>query len=95
MSLEMSKKLLKYGDLLEIVEWLTVNEFDKSIGLIEIIVPTHDALQKLNEDFFYRSEREEGDENNVPTVGNEMDVTLNGIRFRYVVKDNNRETVNT
>ena len=74
-------KVLKYDDLVNISNILGENGYNCSNVTFEITVHTQKMLNRLNSDFFFRSGLSE--DKKVDDVS-EINISLNGVKFRYV-----------
>ena len=75
--------VLEYSDLMEIAGFLINNKYDVAGISVELPLDSKEMLEKINEDFFYRTEN--GNSNLNPNVS-EVIVNVGGINFRYFVK---------
>jgi hypothetical protein len=74
-----------YKDLLEIVQQLEYSSIKLPDCTIVFEVTTRDALNKINEDFFYKSDIDNKDK--TPVYGDKIVVNINGVKFAYVLKE--------
>lgn len=74
-------KTLKYDDLVKISNILSENGYNCSNVTVEIAVHTQKMLNRLNSDFFFRSGLSA--DKKVEDVS-EINISLNGVKFRYV-----------
>lgn len=75
-------KILKYDDLVKISNALNENGYGCENLTIEIAIHTQKMLNRINNDFFYRSGKKE--EERVTSDVSDVNITLNGVKFRYV-----------
>lgn len=75
-------KILKYDDLLKISNLLNENGYGCENITVEIGIHTQKMLNRINDDFFYKSGKK--DEERVTNDVSEVNVALNGIKFRYI-----------
>lgn len=74
-------KTLKYDDLVKISNILSENGYNCSNVTVEVAVHTQKMLDRLNSDFFFRSGLSA--DKKVEDVS-EINISLNGVKFRYV-----------
>ena len=78
------KNIIKYDKMLELSYLLKDNGFDKFGFSIVTEVDTKEQLNKINEEFFYKVPENEG---KTPDYGDEICVDVEGIIFKYIVKE--------
>lgn len=78
-------KIFDYNDLLSISNLLLENGYNYDNLTIEIDVPTLKMLNRLNDDFFFKSGIE--DNKRVKNV-RDFSVNMNGVKFRYICRNN-------
>ncbi len=79
------EKVLNYGDVMKISQELSKLNFHDYGLTIETKIHSRELFDKVNEEFFYRSNRDNPD-----TKPEECDVVtlhVNGINFRYVLDE--------
>ena len=74
--------IVKFTDLIKLSKILADNSFSNKGISISIEVKNKVILNKINEDIFFRN----GGEGKVEEV-DEIDINVNGINFKYVVKE--------
>ncbi len=74
-------KILKYDDLVQISNILNEVGYGCSNVTIEIAIHTQKMLNRINDDFFYKSGKKEEDR---VTDVSDINITLNGVKFRYI-----------
>lgn len=74
-------KILKYDDLLKISNLLIENGCNYDNITVEIGIHTQKMIDRINDDFFYRTgAKNEAKVNDV----SEINITLNDVKFRYI-----------
>ena len=84
------EKILKYDDLIEISNLLCERGFDYNNVTIEINIKTKKMLNRISNDFFYRSGKPETEK---PTDIREFMVNVNGVKFKYTCDEKEEEIV--
>lgn len=74
--------IVKFSDIIKISKILSENNFSNKGISIVIEVKNKIVLNKINEDIFFRN----GGEGKVEEV-DEIDINVNGINFKYIVKE--------
>lgn len=74
--------IVKFSDIIKISKILSENNFANKGISIAIEVKNKIVLNKINEDIFFRN----GGEGKVEEV-DEIDINVNGINFKYIVKE--------
>ena len=79
-------KILKIEDIIKIAEAIADAGYIENKLIIDIGVKTQKLLNRINEDYFLRNKEEKKEKTaNV----DEVNVTINNIRFRYYLDDQN------
>lgn len=86
-------KILKYDDLVTISNILNENGYGCDNVTIEIAIHTQKMLNRLNDDFFYKSGRKE--EDRVTDDVSDLNISLNGVKFRYICDEEKQVDQNT
>lgn len=79
-------QIIKYDDVLKIASFLKENGYDKYGLTISSVIETKDMLNKINEDFYYRIY---GNNNEKPMYSDEINISVEGINFNYILKNGN------
>lgn len=79
-----TNKALKYDDAIKIARFLVENKYDKYGLTILSEFPSKDILNKVNEEFFYRVNK---DTDEKPIQCEEVNVSIEGINFKYILSD--------
>ena len=81
---------ITHDDMMKIVGFFLENGYGDYGITVETEIPTKDMLDRLNEDFFYRYVKDK-DEDIKPDYGDVVNVNMNGIKFRYKIKEENAD----
>lgn len=76
--------ILKYEDVVKITQFLHDNGYDGYPIVIENKVRTKAILDKVNEEYFYRSNP---DTEATPDQCDEVNINVNGYTFKYTVSE--------
>ena len=82
-------RILKYDDLVKISNTLSEIGYNCDNLTIEIGIRTQKMLDRINADFFYKVNNDV-DQKKLENVS-EVNVRLNGVKFRYVHQDIDEE----
>ena len=83
------RPVIKFEDVMKITSFLKENGYDRYGLTISSEVATRDALNKLNEDFFSRSD--EKDRGSEVIYGDEISVNVDGVTFIYKLPDSDQD----
>lgn len=84
-------KILKYDDLMSISTVLAEAGHVYDNVTIEIGIHTKKMLNRINDDFFFRSGMK--DDERINDV-NEINISMNGVKFKYVCTEQDTEGKN-
>lgn len=80
--MSVEKQLIKLDNLIELSNLLLENGYSSNDMTIVINVHTEELLKRINEDIYYRNNKD----NNTPINENveEINVNINDIKFKYI-----------
>lgn len=79
----MAGKILTYGDVMEISRLLSESGYNKYGLKITTSVSTKEEMERVNEEFFYRTHSK--DDGVKPEDCDTVTLNVNGIEFKYII----------
>ena len=83
-------RVLKQEDILKISDFLTKNGYSGLDIELTNYVESQEVLNKVNEEFFYRSEEHDKGDFNSECDG--VDIECDGVKFKFRVRETNENS---